>query len=348
MCRQWAEVIIVIPIGLIMISIIFVTILMIMIITILNHQVGHRRWAEFNLHLEGHKLITFSRITRLSKRKGSNMIECAAPRLAMVKRLSVSAEHYLLRPQSIEFITHGFPRLEELIVTYQTFGDWIMDSRLHNLCILLLGRGVNVVARDENESEYHFYLATDLSLLTRALSLPFSYPQYGQKDCYVYVYTSERLQHNLPLLVEMVMPNVDQLDPLRARGALPPRIHFATNNVKMSSEMDVELLKKSMMGLTSFNIWRDGDQELTQEEVTAINMVLTMLQQQRGELTSVSMPKVDLTLSITGIHIKLFLFLGGSSGIKVGLEVWRGRGSGERVEEEGGRLLELPGELEEA
>ena len=65
MCRQWAEVIIVIPIGLIMISIIFVTILMIMIITILNHQVGHRRWAEFNLHLRGDKLITFSRITRL-------------------------------------------------------------------------------------------------------------------------------------------------------------------------------------------------------------------------------------------------------------------------------------------
>ena len=36
-----------------------------MIITILNHQVGHRRWAEFNLHLRGDKLITFSRITRL-------------------------------------------------------------------------------------------------------------------------------------------------------------------------------------------------------------------------------------------------------------------------------------------
>ena len=307
---------------------------MIMIITILNHQVGHRRWAEFNLHLEGHKLITFSRITRLSKRKGSNMIECAAPRLAMVKRLSVSAEHYLLRPQSIEFITHGFPRLEELIVTYQTFGDWIMDSRLHNLCISLLGRGVNVVARDEDEVQNHFYLATDLSLLTRALSLPFSYPQYGQKDCYVYVYTSERLQHNLPLLLEMVMANVAQ----------PHRIHFATNNVKMSSEMDMESLKKSMMGLTSFNIWRDGDEELTQEEVTAINMVLEMLQQQRGELRSVSMPKVNLTLSITGIHIELFLFLGGSSGIKVGLDAWRGRGSGERVEEEGGRLLEIPGE----
>ena len=325
-CRQWAEVIIVIPIGLIMISIIFVTILMIMIITILNHQVGHRRWAEFNLHLEGHKLITFSRITRLSKRKGSNMIECAAPRLTMVKRLRVSAHHDLLWPQSIEFITHGFPRLEELIVTYQETDRWIMDSRLHNLCISLLGRGVNVVARDEDEVQNHFYLATDLSLLTRAPRLP-----YGGRGCYVYVYTSDRLQHNLPLLLEMVMANVAQ----------PHRIHFATNNVKMSSEMDMESLKKSMMGLTSFNIWRDGDEELTQEEVTAINMVLTMLQQQRGELTSVSMPKVNLTLSITGIHIKLFLFLGGSSGIKVGLEAWRGRGSGERVEEEGGRLLEL-------
>ena len=103
---------------------------MIMIITILNHQVGHRRWAEFNLHLEGHKLITFSRITRLSKRKGSNMIECAAPRLTMVKRLRVSAHHDLLWPQSIEFITHGFPRLEELIVTSQVpqptcFWKWV-------------------------------------------------------------------------------------------------------------------------------------------------------------------------------------------------------------------------------
>ena len=32
----------------------------------------------------------------------------------------------------------------------------------------------------------------------------------------------------------------------------------------------------------------------------------------------------------------------------MGLEVWRGRGSGERVEEEGGRLLELPREQVEA
>ena len=64
-CRQWAEVIIVIPIALIMISIhIFITILMISFITFLNHQAGHRRWAEFSLHLEGDKLITFSGIKR--------------------------------------------------------------------------------------------------------------------------------------------------------------------------------------------------------------------------------------------------------------------------------------------
>ena len=59
-CRQWAEVIIVIPIALIMINIHI-------LVTILNHQVGHRRWAEFSLHLEAHKLITCSGISRLSK-----------------------------------------------------------------------------------------------------------------------------------------------------------------------------------------------------------------------------------------------------------------------------------------
>ena len=51
-----------------------------------------------------------------------------------------------------------------------------------------------------------------------------------------------------------------------------------------------------MRGVTSFNIcWRDGDEELTEEEVAAINMILRILEQQRGELASVSMPKVNLT-----------------------------------------------------
>ena len=73
----------------------------------------------------------------------------------------------------------------------------------------------------------------------------------------------------------------------------PSRIHLATNHVKISSDMDMESLKKSMMGVTSFTIWRDGDEEPTQEEV-----MLEMLLQRRGKLTSVSMPKVNLT----GIH----------------------------------------------
>ena len=51
------------------------------------------------------------------------------------------------------------------------------------------------------------------------------------------------------------------------------------------------------------------------------------------------MPKVNITLLITDIHIKLFFFQGGTSGFKVGLGAWRGGGGGEGVEEEEGRLL---------
>ena len=73
--------------------------------------------------------------------------------------------------------------------------------------------------------------------------------------------------------------------------------------------MDIESLKKSMMGVTSFTIWRDGEEEVTQEEVAAINMMLEMLHQGRGKLTSVSMPKVDQTdIYLTYVSSKLFLF----------------------------------------
>ena len=99
--------------------------------------------------------------------------------------------------------------------------------------------------------------------------------------------------------------------------------------------MDIESLKKSMMGVTSFTIWRDGEEEVTQEEVAAINMMLEMLHQGRGKLTSVSMPKV-------GIHFTyqsyIFLFQGGTSGFRVGLEAWGGGGGRGGLEEEGGQL----------
>ena len=211
----------------------------------------------------------------------------------MVKRLRISAPDNLLWPQCMEFIVGGghFPNLEELIVTHQ---ERIMESRLHVLYKSLMGRGVNVACGDDDGYESHFYLATDLSLLTRALRQP-SYGPYGLDisdwDIFVIINLSPRLEHSLPLLVEMVTSKVSQM-------SMPLRIHLATNHVKISSNMDMESLKKSMMGVTSFTIWRDSEEEPTQEEVTAINMMLEMLQQGRGKLTSVSLPKVNLT----GIH----------------------------------------------
>ena len=262
----------------------------------------------------------------------------------MVKRLCISAPDNLLWPHCMEFIVGGehFPNLEELIVTHQQCEHmaWTgtgrpcsdrstMQSRLHVLYKSLMGRGVNVACGDDDGYESHFYLATDLSLLTRALRQP-SYGPYGLDisdwDIFVIINLSPRLEHSLPLLVEMVTSKVSQM-------SKPSRIHLATNHVKISSNMDMESLKKSMMGVTSFTIWRHGDEELTQEEVTAINIMLEMLQQGRGKLTSVSMPKVNLTdIHFTISHIKatyIFLFQGGTSGFRgVGLEVWRGRGGG--------------------
>ena len=55
-CKQWAEV-----------NLVIIPITLNFILTILNHQVGLRRWAEFPLHLDGQKIISFSGIKRLSK-----------------------------------------------------------------------------------------------------------------------------------------------------------------------------------------------------------------------------------------------------------------------------------------
>ena len=276
----------------------------------------------------------------------------------MVKRLRVSGDYGrngLMRPQYFDYISSCFPNLEELIVTYTCDRMHIMDSTTHHLFKALMGRGVNVAARGlyEDASWYHFYLATDLSLLTKAIRSPWpawAVPHGGlepfplaswSQDIYVYIHSSSHgLEHNLPL-VEMAMTSkASQL--LEETPRRPPRLHLATNHVKISSEMNVESLKKSMRGVTSFNIWRDGDEsdeEVTQEEVAAINMVLKMLQQQSGELTRVSMTKVNFIPSKASIpHITLFFFLDGTSGFWLlgQLEAWRGAGGGERVEEEGG------------
>ena len=176
--------------------------------------------------------------------------------------------------------------LEELIVTYEDWNDedFFMDSRLHILYKSLLCRGVNVVARADGCSEKHLYIATGsgLSLLKKALCPPF----YWKPDWYIT--QSPGLDLSLPLLIEMVLSQVPSLQ------AQPH--HVATNHVKISSDMDMERLKQAMMGgVTSFNIWRDDDEELSEEEKRPINMLLDILEQRKGKLTSVSMPKVDLT-----------------------------------------------------
>ena len=175
----------------------------------------------------------------------------------------------------MEYITDFFNNLEEPIVTHEKVGEeWIMDSRRHLLFKSLMGRGVNVACVDEEGFESHFYLATNLTdLLARALP---QRSKYSGQDSFVTITQSARLKHSLPVLVETVTAKVSPM----SRWGRPSRIHVATNNVKISSsDMDMESLKKSMMGVTSFNIWRDGDEELAQEEVTAINMMLVMLQQ---------------------------------------------------------------------
>ena len=119
----------------------------------------------------------------------------------------MSDRHYLLSPQSMEFIMEFFNNLSEVIVTHKRVGEtMIMDSRRHLLFKSLMGRGVNVACGDEEGFESHFYLATDLSLLTRAIP----WYGYGEKS-YVFITRSARLEHSLPLLVEMVTSKVSPM-----------------------------------------------------------------------------------------------------------------------------------------
>ena len=116
---------------------------------------------------------------------------------------------------AIEFIVSKFPLLTELIVNYTGEPhEYIMDSRLHNFFKSVCMRGVNVAAKEEGESLYHFYLATDLSLLTKALHIRLGYrSDHGPRErSYVYITQGPRLQHNLPLLVQMVMAKVSHCD----------------------------------------------------------------------------------------------------------------------------------------
>ena len=138
-----------------------------------------------------------------------------------------------------------------------------MDPGLHIVYKSLLGRGVNVVASERNHHEHHLYLATtDLSLLKKTLNPPFE-PRW-----YVHITQSPGLDHCLPLLLEVVVEQ-SQVSPFPTLPSFqawkPPRCHVATNHVKISSDKDMEQFKKALLGVTSFNIWRDGDEELTEE-----------------------------------------------------------------------------------
>ena len=139
-----------------------------------------------------------------------------------------------------------------------------MDPRLHIFFKSLLGRGVNVVATEKNHHEHHLYLATtDLSLLKKTLNPALS--TVGRAGWYVHITLSPGLDHCLPLLLEVVVEQ-SQVSPCPSFKAWkPPRCHVATNHVKISSDKDMEQFKKALLGVTSFNIWRDGDEELTEE-----------------------------------------------------------------------------------
>ena len=178
-----------------------------------------------------------------------------------------------------------------------------MDERLHGFYKSLLCRGVNVVAEaEEKRCEKHLYIAngSGLSFVTQALR-----PPSFEEDYYVFI---KHNQLSLPLLVEEVLSQVSKR--VFAGDSEPLRCHLATNHVRVSSDMDLERLKRALMGgVTSFSIWRDGDDELSEEEVAPINMILRILEEKRGKLTSVSMPKVDQTdIYLTYVSSKLFLF----------------------------------------
>ena len=190
------------------------------------------------------------------------------------------------RQLELEFIANYFPNLEQLVVTFGGF----MDSRLHLLFKSLLCRGVNAVAGTFRLGYTNFYLGSDASFLSKYLHGL----KYHKQDCYVYITQSPDMEHRLPFLVETILsgPFSHPWEEIFWHRQEPARIHLATNFAKISPDLDVERLKVALKGLTSFSIWRDGDEEeeATESEKEAVNMIL---QGMKGKLTRVSMPKVN-------------------------------------------------------
>ena len=150
----------------------------------------------------------------------------------------------------------------------------LMDSRLHLLFKSLLCRGVHAVAVTFRLGYTNFYLGSDASFLSKYLHGL----KYHKQDCYVYITQSPDMEHRLPFLVETILSGpVSQLwEEIFGHRQEPGRIHLATNFAKITSDLDVERLKVALKGLTSFSIWRDGDEEeeATESEKEAVNMIL--------------------------------------------------------------------------
>ena len=81
------------------------------------------------------------------------------------------------------------------------------------------------------------------------------------------------------------------------------RFYFASDSLEWEChwhhwqglDIDMEVLRPALRGLTSFNIWT-AESEVTQQEAINVNDILSTLasKDRRGKLTEVSMPKVTL------------------------------------------------------
>ena len=205
-------------------------------------------------------------------------------------------------PTTLTLISDYFPQLNELIINGLIVNEgWngFMDSRLHLFCKSLhRQRGLNVVATvgDVDNEDYGYDCTWRDHYIYFASSQSLDLVKKVFNDATMHLETVGRvfltvrpgLGWSLPQLVSMVASQVDESDPL-----------WLSTDVSLS-DMDMETLLAALKRrVSSFMIWRGGEQEeeeVNVNEVGAVSNILSMLADPdaRGNLTRVSLSKVNI------------------------------------------------------
>ena len=244
-------------------------------------QVGGARWAELPVHLlaehlQRPKVESISSITRLVNFGGSFLFSLPLSlRLEKVKQLHVTAPPNVFSLATFQLILESFPSLQEMVVDLT--GLWDLRSNKKDLIAIAKELDTRSVSCCISDTYKHMFVSPTVDLIKRKPVTPEV----------VNLYTRS-LGRDLSEII-----------------GTAPSGEIMVVHLWSKLTGDAANLESCLKKIHCFYIWREpADLEVLEEEVTAANVVLNLLtdEKKRGLLTFVKLPGVLLLRCIDWVE----------------------------------------------